>query len=105
MTWRVRIDHDFLRDGIAISMGRRYQDGMAVVKSVELVLHQQDAALLVEPALRIDDELGRALLDALALHYGGTVDARTSREDMLAERKRADKLIDAVIAIARRESA
>lgn len=46
------------------------------------------------PVLRIPDGVARALLDALAQHYGGTSDTRTLRADYMAERARVDRLIE-----------
>lgn len=100
MSWRVGIQPDFVADGIAVYMGQRLDSGLFMVKPIQFAMERIEPQTMSEPALRISDDLGRALLDSLALHYGGAVDARTSREDMLAERKRADRLIDAVITIA-----
>ncbi|TYK45169.1 hypothetical protein [Actinomadura decatromicini] len=47
----------------------------------------------VEPTLRIGDSEARALLEALAGHYGGTTDMRTLRADLDYERRRVDELI------------
>jgi hypothetical protein len=55
---------------------------------------------IVEPTLRLDDSSGRALLDALGRHYEGAEDTRALRRDYDAERKRNDKLTDAIIGIA-----
>lgn len=50
-----------------------------------------------EPTLRLDDQMARALLDALTRHYQGAEDTRALRRDYDAERARVDKLIDAAI--------
>jgi hypothetical protein len=55
-----------------------------------------------DAALRIPDDVARALLDALQIHYGGESTARASRADLLAERARVDKMTDALITIATR---
>ena len=103
MTWKAMVQPDFLVGGVAIHLGEKIADGrMLIVTPVDLVSEQTPAAVSTPPALRIPDELGRALLDALAAHYGGAVDARTSRADLLTERQRSDRLVDALIVIATR---
>lgn len=106
MTWKAYVQADFRISGIAIHLGE-FHDGLRalVVQPMDLVVEVTDSAIATEPALRISDELGRALLDALAAHYGGAVDARTSREDLLSERKRSDRLIEALINVATRRVA
>lgn len=49
------------------------------------------------PSLMLDDEMARVLLDALAAYFGGTGDVQALRRDYDAERKRVDKMIDALI--------
>lgn len=49
------------------------------------------------PLLRIPEDVARALLDALAQHFGGTSNSRQLRQDYDAERARVDKLIDSMI--------
>jgi hypothetical protein len=48
------------------------------------------------PTITIPDDVARALLDALAAHYGGTGDTRQLRRDYDDERKRVDRLIAAL---------
>lgn len=55
---------------------------------------------VTEPTMRIDHQSARALLDALARHYDGAEDTRALRRDYDAERKRNDKLTDAIIGLA-----
>lgn len=57
----------------------------------------------VEPTMVLDDDVARALLDALLRHYQGASDMHTVRSDLLHERGRVDKLTDAIIAIAAKE--
>jgi hypothetical protein len=61
---------------------------------------EQDGST-VEPTMRLDNGTARALLDALASHYEGAEDTRALRRDYDAERKRVDKLADAVVSIAK----
>ena len=49
------------------------------------------------PTIVIPDEVARALLDALAAHYGGTGDYRQLRRDFEHERGRVDRLITSLI--------
>jgi hypothetical protein len=69
----------------------------SIVKPAELVVQRLEpdaAAAHQDPFLRIEDDMARAVLDALAAHYGGTLDARQLRKDYEAERRRVDKMID-----------
>jgi hypothetical protein len=63
-------------------------------------------AAIVEPTLTLPAVAGRALLDALALHYKGAEDTRQLRRDYDAERTRVDAqaavLADVVRALASR---
>jgi hypothetical protein len=56
----------------------------------------------VEPTLRIGDSEARALLEALARHYGGADDMRALRRDYDDERKRVDALTSALVDVTRR---
>lgn len=47
----------------------------------------------VEPTLRIGDSEARALLEALACHYGGASDMQVLRAHLDHERQRVDELI------------
>lgn len=59
----------------------------------------------IEPTMVLPDEIGRPLLDALTRHYQGATDMHTVRADLLHERGRVDKAIDALIAIVSKEPA
>jgi hypothetical protein len=54
----------------------------------------------VKPTLTLSHEEARALLDTLTTHYGGVDDKRTLRKDYDDERKRVDKLTEALTGIA-----
>ena len=54
----------------------------------------------VEPSFTLDIEAARALLDALSHRFDGAEDTRALRRDYDAERKRTDKLTDALIGLA-----
>lgn len=101
MSWRVRVEPDITVDGVAVYMAERTNSGLFVVAPQDLatrMLNVPPGEQTPGPALRLSDELGRLLLDALAAHYGGSVDSRTLRGDYLHERARVDRLIGALIA-------
>lgn len=103
MSWKAFVESDFRCGGIAIHLGDRGDGRLLLVRPMEFVVEAVEGhGVHVEnpPALRLPDEVGLVLLDALAAHYGGAVDARTARQDLLAERQRADRLIGALIAVA-----
>lgn len=52
----------------------------------------------VAPTMYLDEDAGRALLDALAAYFGGTGEVQTLRRDYDAERARVDRLIDKLLA-------
>lgn len=101
---RVIAHPDYRTFGVALTVVRQYSDDSTPVE----VLHMQagegkciDRATwdqhkphaTYEPTLILEDEIGRALLDALNRHYGGVDDARALRADLDKERARTDKLI------------
>lgn len=51
---------------------------------------------LVEP-IKIDEDVAKALYEALSRYYGSTQDTKQLRKDYDAERARVDKLIGAII--------
>jgi hypothetical protein len=95
MNWRVVIEDDFPAQGIALRIGDVIGDRVNVVMPTEIVLqaHDRNVTWPDGPSLRLPDDLGRALLDALSAHYGGTSDTRTLRRDYEHERGRVDRLI------------
>lgn len=98
MTWRVRITPDAMVDGIAIQMADRVEGGFVQVP----VFRREDTTRgpgseQPVPSLTLPDDLGRALLDALAEHYGSTSGGRQQRADFEHERRRVDKLTDGLL--------
>lgn len=99
MTWTVRVRSEAAADGIAIQVADRLADGRAL----HLVWQSPESQLIPEgnaapgPSLVVDDALGRALLDALADHYGNTSGGRLQRADFEHERGRVDRLMDHII--------
>lgn len=102
--FRVSITDDYMVDGISIFMALRFgpmemqmlrfPEGYAISEPV-------DPAATGNPTMRISHEFGRELRDALNRYYGDTYDDRALRADYKDERRRNDKLTDAIIEIAR----
>jgi hypothetical protein len=97
MSWRVAIVPDAM-DGIALQIAHRTGEvtqqlifDSGTLESVE------PGTTMPRPSLRLDDALGRALLDALAEHYGHTFGGRQQRADFEHERRRVDKLTDRLL--------
>ena len=102
MTRRAYVQTDFARiGGVAVYLvEHRGQDRYVVGQPVEIVFHEEDevaSSAVHEPTLRLSGDMARALLDALAAHFGGSSDVQTLRQDYLAERVRVDKMIDRLI--------
>jgi len=97
---RAYVNPDFARFGLTVHLvDQRGQDGPTFLAApAELVFSEIDPMTSGhEPTLRLSEEAARALLDALAAHYGGSSDVQTLRKDYLAERARVDKMIDHMI--------
>jgi hypothetical protein len=56
-----------------------------------------DPAVQPLPSLRLDNSMARALMDALAQHFGRVTDSTGLRADYDAERARVDRLTTALI--------
>jgi hypothetical protein len=96
MSARAVVENDFARDGVAIHLGRKVNGETQLVMplpDIEIDTRPPGVYAVSEPALRLPDDMARALLDALAAHYGGQTDTRTLRQDYLAERARVDRLL------------
>lgn len=101
MTIRVRVDENFGTGGIDVwvvdkgAPDRRTllrQDGQW-----EIVTDLAGTQLTALPSLRLPEDVGRPLLDALVRFYDGGEDTRNLRRDYDAERARVDRLIAALI--------
>ena len=96
MTWRIAITPDAIIDGISIQIARRlngpgsHAELLTFAQSAEIV---EPGTMNPRPSLAISDDLGRALLDALAAHFGGTTGGQQQRADFEHERARVDRLI------------
>ncbi len=100
--WRIRIEADAAMDGIAIQIARKVGDGhieqLTFTPDRAVVTSSEAVAAMPVPSLKVDDGVGRALLDALVAYYGGTTGGRQQRADFEHERQRVDRLIGALIA-------
>ncbi len=98
--WRIVVEASAVADGVAVQIARRVGDHVEAVRFVEertVQPYAEGAALMPAPSLVLDDRLGRALLDALVGHYGGTTGGLQQRADFEHERGRVDRLIGALI--------
>jgi hypothetical protein len=105
---RVYVTQSFSWQGVGLWLiERRAIDGVPVTtvgQPVSLVYADlpEAAAAPETPTLNLSDDMARAMLDALSAHYGGHSDTRTLRRDYDDERKRVDRLTDAIIQVANR---
>lgn len=99
MTWRIRVTPDATVDGIAVQIARKIGDGHIeqLRFTNDHTVRATEGEAMPLPSLTLDDGLGRALLDALAGHYGGTTGGVQQRADFEHERQRVDRLIGALI--------
>lgn len=96
MTYTVRIRADAAVEGIAIQVADRAAGGSVFQLAWPAPERRpvQEGHAMPGASLVLDDGLGRALLDALAEHYGNTSGGRQQRGDYEHERGRVDKLIN-----------
>lgn len=94
---------------LLVQVGRYRNGGVDVCRRLSAAPDPADWDTVAEgepvgedAALRIPEDVARALLDALAEHFGGDSVGRTARQDHVAERARVDKLTDALIAVVTR---
>ncbi|MEW2383360.1 hypothetical protein AB0873_14895 [Micromonospora sp. NPDC047707] len=98
MTARAHVTLDIACRGVAVYLVDERADGTtALGQPVEIVMRtlgdDEQHAGWHEPTLRLPEPMARALLDALAKHFGGTSDVLTLRKDYMAERARVDAFI------------
>jgi hypothetical protein len=98
---RAYVQTDIGRLGVAVFLFEQVgHERYAIGQPTDVVFQEMDrdaAAAVAEPTLRLPEDMARALLDALAAHFGGTSDVRTLRKDYMAERARVDKMIDHLV--------
>lgn len=95
--WRAYVEQNFAMQGISIYLGMSHSDGMTMIKPVMTELQTLPEGATAAPSLVMEDDLGRALLDALIMHYGGATNVRQLRADYDHERSRVDKLIEHIM--------
>lgn len=94
MTARARVDNGFGFHHVSVWLGRSTaEDRFDVVLPVDMIMQATEANAAAAPSLQLPEDMARALLDALATHFGGTSEAQTLRKDYLAERARVDLMI------------
>lgn len=101
--YRVHVGSDYGRwGGVAVTITARNGTQIAIGLPTEMMMQDvPDSGVYPDaPTMRIPDNLGRALLEALSAHYGGIADLQEARRDLNLERKRVDKLLDVVSTIA-----
>ena len=103
---RVYVSDNMIVDGIAVRISlHRSATDILVGKINEhgyLNFTSYDTTTYTDPGVTfaLNNDFGRALLEALLRYYNGSEDARTTRADLLHERERVDKLIGVVCGIA-----
>lgn len=84
-------------DGVSVWLLDRHTGEKRLMAPHEPVFEVVTDAVYTPPSLVLGDEMARALLDALAAYFGGTSEVQTLRRDYDAERKRVDRLIEALV--------
>jgi hypothetical protein len=100
MTARARVEDDIMRDGVAVWLADGHPGHRLLAEAVEIrwsTSGEATTAVIAEPTFRLPEGVARALLDALAAHFGGAPEVQTLRKDYIAERARVDKMIDHLI--------
>ncbi|PZG12952.1 hypothetical protein C1I95_24735 [Micromonospora craterilacus] len=94
MTVRAVVTRDIL--GVAVQIGRQTSGGTLMLRFTEDTAHLAEGRAWPEPSLRMDEDVARALYDALAEHFGHAAGGRQQRADFEHERGRVDRLIGMV---------
>ena len=107
MTSKAHVETDFIGDGIQLMVATKIQDGRLVrvweTNGESVFVRSGEAAVSVGPQghmpfLRLSDEEGRAIYQALGEYFGTQVsDNRLLRQDYEAERARVDKFINSLV--------
>jgi len=108
MTIQVAIIDDIMANGISIAIRNKREIGGGYLLATEIkggrihweFITDNDIREQRPPTLHLEEDVARALLDALMRHYQGSGDLRTTRADLLHERGRVDNLIGTVQYIA-----
>lgn len=114
MTWineerspiRIAITDSFDVDGLAVTIGLRIDPSITRVGRINeygsVQYEDVDPNTNITPTVRLSHDIARALLDALLRYYGGAPDSHTVRADLVHERGRVDKMLDALMDLASR---
>ena len=97
---RAYVERNFAHHAVAIHMAVSNDDGLHIFEPHNAVIRKlgpDEDGIYLPPFLRLDEDMARELLDALAAHFGGTSEVQTLRKDYLHERGRVDKMIDHLI--------
>lgn len=100
------VDRNFAMDTVEVVMGRRIsQDAGEYVTAIYNGQCEFVTVPLMEqvPSISIPSEIARSLFEALTVHFGGSTSTQQLRADYDSERKRVDKLTDAVLKVITRE--
>jgi hypothetical protein len=96
MTARAHVEEHF-PGGVGIYLGRQDDGIRTQIRFTEQTTEILGAANARPPSFTLEEDEARALLDALAQHFGGTAEVQTLRRDYLEERRRVDRLINHLI--------
>lgn len=97
---QVGIVQDMLGDGISLTVRIKEDSTFARYMRVSIDGYPEwegketDSTHVLHPTMRLNDDIARAMLQALMHHYQGAEDLRTVRGDLLHERKRVDRLVE-----------
>lgn len=103
MAVRARIEHDLAYDGVALHLVRKAGPRIIEQASLgdgELRWATHDPMAETTPVLRLDEDTARVLCDALVIHFHGTLAEQQLRADYDHERRRVDKMLDALLVMA-----
>jgi hypothetical protein len=98
--WRVSVEPNrYSFDSFDVWIYAPEGNQVSVVQPIDMVCTTVDrygaeAQERRDPSLRLPVEMAQALLDALALQFGGGSEVRHLAEQLKAERARCDKLIE-----------
>jgi len=99
----------FTSDAVAIAIVLQHShEERSIMHFTEEGFNRFDTAepfVTANPTMVIPNDIARALLDALMRYYQGASDMHTVRADLLHERARVDKMIEATIGLADRSLA
>jgi hypothetical protein len=100
-TFKVYVEKSFSANGIAVHLGRQTEHGLLVLKPVTIDWELATPSVSSEPAFYLDEEMARALMEALVKHFDFNLDTSTARRDYLYERGRVDVLTAAILDVLR----